>query len=80
MEVIVLNNISDNIKNIVNKIKNDKNFEKEFKNNPVKAVEGIIGVDLPDDKIMQIVDAIKAKISADDVKDKIGDIFGKFKK
>ncbi len=80
MEVIVLNNISDNIKNIVNKIKNDKNFEKEFKNNPVKAVEGILGVDLPDDKIMQIVDAIKAKISADDVKDKIGDIFGKFKK
>ena len=80
MEVIVLNNISDNIKNIVNKIKNDKNFEKEFKNNPVKAVEGILGVELPDDKIMQIVDAIKAKISADDVKDKIGDIFGKFKK
>lgn len=80
MEVIVLNNISENIKNIVNKIKNDKNFEKEFKNNPVKAVEGILGVDLPDDKIMQIVDAIKAKISADDVKDKIGDIFGKFKK
>ncbi|HAP79579.1 MAG TPA: hypothetical protein DCQ78_05400 [Ruminococcus sp.] len=75
-----MNNISDNIKNIVNKIKNDKNFEKEFKNNPVKAVEGILGVDLPDDKIMQIVDAIKAKISADDVKDKIGDIFGKFKK
>lgn len=75
-----MNNISDNIKNIVNKIKNDKNFEKEFKNNPVKAVEGIIGVDLPDDKIMQIVDAIKAKISADDVKDKIGDIFGNFKK
>lgn len=75
-----MNNISDNIKNIVNKIKNDKNFEKEFKNNPVKAVEGIIGVDLPDDKIMQIFDAIKAKISADDVKDKIGDIFGKFKK
>lgn len=80
MEVIILNNISDNIKNIVNKIKNDKNFEKEFKNNPVKAVEGILGVDLPDDKIMQIVDGIKAKISADDVKNKIGDIFGKLKK
>lgn len=80
MEVITLNNISDNVKNIVNKIKNDKNFEKKFKNNPAKAVEGILGVDLPDDKIMQIVDAIKAKISADDVKDKIGDIFGKFKK
>lgn len=72
--------IKQKIEEIVKKIKNDKNFEKEFKKNPVKAVEGILGVDLPDDKIMQIVDGIKAKISVDDVKDKIGDIFGKFKK
>ena len=73
-------NIKQKIEEIINKIKNDRNFEREFKNNPVKAVEGILGVDLPDDKIMQIVDGIKAKISVDDVKDKIGDIFGKFKK
>ncbi len=72
--------IKQKIEEIIKKIKNDKNFEKEFKNNPVKAVEGILGVDLPDDKIMQIVDGIKAKISVDDVKDKIGDIFGKLKK
>lgn len=72
--------IKQKIEEIVKKIKNDKNFEKDFKNNPVKAVESILGVDLPDDKIMQIVDGIKAKISVDDVKDKIGDMFGKFKK
>jgi len=72
--------LKDKIEEIVKKIKNDKNFEKEFKKNPVKAVENIIGVDLPDDKIMQIVNGIKAKISADDVKDKIGDIIGKFRK
>ncbi len=72
--------IKDKIEEVVRKVKNDKNFEKEFKKNPVKAVEGILGVDLPDDKIMQIVDGIKAKISVDDVKDKIGDIFDKFKK
>jgi len=72
--------IKDKIEEIVKKIKNDKNFEKEFKKNPVKAVEGIMGVDLPDEKIMQIVDGIKAKISVDDVKDKISDIFDKFKK
>lgn len=72
--------IKAKIEEIIKKIKNDKNFEKEFKNNPVKAVEGILGVDLPDDKIMQIVNGIKAKISSDDFKDKIGDIFDKFKK
>lgn len=72
--------IKAKIEEIVNKIKNDKDFEKEFKNNPVKAVEKIVGVDLPDDKIESIVDGIKAKISVDDVKDKIGGIFDKFKK
>ena len=72
--------IKEKIEEIVKKIGNDRNFEKEFKKNPVKAVESILGVDLPDDKIMQIVDGIKAKISVDDVRDKIGDILGKFKK
>lgn len=72
--------IKEKIEEIVDKIKNDKDFEKEFKSNPVKAVEKIVGVDLPDDKIESLVDGIKAKVSVDDVKDKIGDIFDKFKK
>lgn len=72
--------IKEKIEEIVKKIKNDKNFEREFKENPVKAVEKILGVDLPDDKINAVVDGIKTKISADDVKDKVGDILGKFKK
>ena len=71
--------IKEKIEEIVDKIKNDKDFEKEFKSNPVKAVEKIVGVDLPDDKIESLVDGIKAKVSVDDVKDKIGDIFDKFK-
>ena len=72
--------IKAKIEEITNKIKNDKDFEKEFKSNPVKAVEKIVGIDLPDDKINSIVDGIKAKVSVDDVKEKIGDVFGKLKK
>lgn len=72
--------IKEKIEEIVKKIKNDKNFEKEFKQNPIKSVENILGVDLPDDKINAIVDGIKAKISVDDMKNKIGGIFGKIKK
>ena len=53
--------IKQKIEEIVKKIKNDKNFEKEFRKNPVKAVEGILGVDLPDDKIMQIVDGCQGQ-------------------
>ena len=43
------------------------------------AVEGVIGVDLPDDKIKTVVDGIKAKVSVDDVKDKVGGLLGKLK-
>lgn len=69
--------IKGKIEEITDKVKNDKDFAKDFKNDPIKAVEGVIGVDLPNDKIESIVDGIKAKISVDDIKDKIGGLFGK---
>jgi len=72
--------IKAKIEEIVNKVKNDKDFAEKFKNDPVKAVEGVVGVDLPDDQVNKIVDGIKAKISVDDAKDKIGGIFSKFTK
>lgn len=69
--------IKEKIEEIVDKVKNDKDFAKKFKDSPVKAVEGVIGVDLPDDKIEAVVDGVKAKVSVDDIKDKIGGLFGK---
>ncbi len=72
-------NIKDKIDELTDRIKNDKDFAKKFKSEPIKAVESVIGVDLPDDKIESIVDGIKAKISIDDVKGKIEGIFGKHK-
>ncbi|MBE6861419.1 MAG: hypothetical protein E7497_00770 [Ruminococcus sp.] len=69
--------IKEKIEELVDKVKNDKDFAKDFKDNPVKAVEGVIGVDLPDDKLESIVDGVKAKVSLDDIKDKIGGLFGK---
>ena len=56
------------IEEIVKKITSDKNLMSEFKSNPVKVVEKLIGIDLPDDKINSIVDGVKAKISVDDAK------------
>ncbi len=72
--------IKAKIEELVNKIKNDKNFADEFKTDPVKAVEKVIGVDLPDDQINKVIDGIKEKISVDDVKDKVGGLLGKFGK
>lgn len=68
--------IKGKIDELVEKIKKDKSFAAKFKSDPVQAVESVLGVDLPDDKINSIIDGIKAKISVD----KAGDIFGSIKK
>ena len=72
--------IKAKIDEIVNKIKSDENFANEFKANPVKAVENVVGVDLPDDQVNKIVEGIKAKVSVDGIKDKVGGLLGKLGK
>ena len=72
--------IKEKIEELVNKVKNDKDFGDDFKKDPVKAVESVIGIDLPDEQIEKVIDGVKAKISLDDIGDKIGDIFDMFKK
>ena len=68
--------IKAKVEELVAKVKNDENFASEFKADPVKAVEKVVGVDLPDDQIKAVVDGIKAKISVDGVKDKLGGLLG----
>ncbi len=69
--------IKAKIEECIEKIKSDPDFAKDFQNDPVKAVEKIVGVDLPDAEINKVIDGIKAKISARDIKEKVGGIFGK---
>lgn len=75
-EVLTMD-IKAKIEEIVEKVKNDENFAADFKADPVKAIEKVVGVDLPDDQINKVVDGVKAKISVDDVKDKVGGLLGK---
>lgn len=72
--------IKEKIEELVNKVKNDKDFGDDFKKDPVKAVEGVLGINLPDEQIEKIIDGVKSKIKLDDIGDKIGDLFDKFKK
>lgn len=62
---------------LVEKIKDDPSLLKEFRENPVKVVEAIIGMDLPDDQINQLAELIKAKIDLDKVGSLLGGLFGK---
>ena len=68
--------IKAKIDEIVKKVQTDENFKQQFAKEPIKAVEGVLGVDLPDDMINQVIDGVKAKISLD----KIGGLFGGFGK
>lgn len=69
--------IKAKINELVDKIKNDDAIAEKFKNDPIATVEGLIGVDLPNDQVQGIVDGIKAKISLGSIGDKLGGLFGK---
>lgn len=60
-----MDNLKEKIEEVVEKVKNDPSFETKFKTEPVKALEEVIGVDLPDDKINEMVTAVTAKINLD---------------
>ena len=69
--------IKDKINEIVEKIKNDKDIAAKFQKDPITTVEGLIGIDLPNDQIEKIVEGIKAKIALDKIDvDKVAGVLG----
>ena len=70
--------IKAKIDEIVNKVKSDPDIASKFQKEPIKTVEGILGVDLPDDVINQIVEGVKTKVNLDGLKDKLGGLGGLF--
>ena len=72
-----MGNIKEKIDEIVEKVKKDPDFAKKFKSSPVKAIEEVAGVDLPEDKINDVVKAVETKINLSDNKivNKIKDLF-----
>lgn len=71
-----MDNVKERVEEIVSKLKNSEELAEQFKTDPVKAVEKILGVDLPDELIERVVEGVKAKMTADDVKN----VFGAIKK
>lgn len=72
MEKIILEKVNE----VVDKLQSDDKLMAQFKKEPVKALEKILDVDLPDDVIEKIIDAVKAKLTVDD----IGDLLSAAKK
>ena len=72
--------LKEKIEAVVKKLLADKNLMEKFEKNPVKVIEELVGVDLPDDLVNKIIDGVKAKINLDkvgDALDMLGGLFGK---
>lgn len=72
------------ITDAVAKLKADENLLENFKKNPTKVLEKLVGIDLPDDKIDPVIKGIQAKLNLDDLAEKaegimgaLGGLFGK---
>ena len=72
--------IREKIEDVVSKLLNDKNLLKKFVTNPVQVIEELLGVDLPDDLVNQIIDGVKAKINLEKVGDALEALSGLFGK
>lgn len=72
--------IKEQITKVVEKITKDKTLQEQFQKEPVKALESVLGVDLPDEVIDQIIKGVKAKLTTDKVSDAVDSIKGLFNK
>ena len=75
--------IKEKVEEIIAKLKDDEGFLAKFKEDPIKAIEEVVGVDLPDEQLKGIVEGVKAKIALDkdgdgklDIAEKLGDVVG----
>ncbi len=65
------------VSEIVDKVKNDPSIAANFTKDPVKTVEGLVGVDLPDDQVKMITDKVQSEIAGKT--SGLGGIVGKVK-
>ena len=60
-----MDNIKDIAKRLIEIMKDDDEFEAKFDRNPAKAIEDVLGIDLPDEKVNSIVKIVKSKLDLD---------------
>ena len=72
--------IKAKIEEIVKKLLASKDLMSRFEKNPAAVIEDLVGVDLPDELVNQLVEGVKAKIKLEQVGDALGalgKLFGK---
>lgn len=69
--------IKELIEKAVDLLTKDENLMENFKKDPIKTVEKLLNVDLPDELLEKVVKGVKAKIDLDKVGSLLGGLFGK---
>lgn len=59
--------IKEQVEKLAESVLKDESLKKLFAKDPIKAVEKVLGVDLPDDIVEKIIAGVKAKITADQI-------------
>lgn len=72
--------IKEKIEAAVKKLMNNPALLKKFESNPTSVIEELVGVDLPDELVNQVIDGIKAKIKLEKVGGALGALGGLFGK
>ena len=68
------------IDELAGKLQKDPAMLKSFQDDPIKTVEKLAGVDLPDDQLKPLVAGIKAKLAAGDLGGKLDGLKNLIKK
>ena len=62
------------IEEAVKKLQSDPALLQKFQKEPIKALEALFGVDLPDEQLKPLVAGIQAKLAASDIGSKLEDL------
>ena len=68
--------LKEKIDPIVEKIKTDKEIAAKFQKDPISTVEELLGIDLPNDQLEALVEAVNTKLNLDNLAGGLGNLAG----
>lgn len=63
--------VKSKVEELVKKIQSSPDMTRSFQKDPIKTIESLVGVDLPDEKLQPLVSGIKAKLAASELGGKL---------
>lgn len=63
--------VKEKIDELVKKVKGDPQLMAGFQKDPVKTIEGLLNIDLPDEQLKPLVAGIQTKLAASQMGDKL---------